>query len=235
MKKIKHLLTFFILLSFSFSCKPTTKEKKILHPEGKALAKKYCQSCHLLPDPKELPQSIWKNDVLPKMGARLGMLTGKIAETDLLKLLNLFPEQPLLNRTEWLEILSYYIENAPLFDQPYFKENTLQVDLPFFEIKRKNFTQTAPFTTLLHWDVVGKQLFYGNDVNNKLMTWGTEKAASKNLNLSGAPVQVLKWNGGFLVLTMGKVMPHNEKTGALSNAKKISPSFGRTKMIVPLG
>lgn len=214
MKKIEHLLIIIILLSFS--CKSTTKEKEILHPEGKVLAEKYCQSCHLLPDPKELPQSIWKNDVLPKMGARLGMLTGKIGETDLLKSLNLFPEQPLLNRTEWLEILNYYIENAPLFDQSYFKENSLQVDLPLFKVRGENFTQKAPFTTLLHWDTTGKRLFYGNDATNDLTTWVIGKTTKESQNLSGAPVQLLKGKDGFWVLTMGKVMPHNQKSGALS-------------------
>jgi len=50
------------------------EEKKRLK-EGKYLANTHCQACHLVPDPQDLTKKVWEKEVLPKMGARLGMKT----------------------------------------------------------------------------------------------------------------------------------------------------------------
>ena len=41
--------------------------------KGEALAKTYCQSCHMLPDPSLLDTKSWEKGVLPEMGPRLGI------------------------------------------------------------------------------------------------------------------------------------------------------------------
>ncbi|MBK9489349.1 MAG: hypothetical protein IPO07_11575 [Haliscomenobacter sp.] len=42
-------------------------------PDGKKLALKYCQSCHLFTEPALLDKKTWMNSVLPNMGMRLGI------------------------------------------------------------------------------------------------------------------------------------------------------------------
>src|SRR3954454_20275531 len=52
-----------------------------LHPEisdesiqrGEILAKSFCQSCHLFPEPALLDATTWEKGVLPHMGPRLGI------------------------------------------------------------------------------------------------------------------------------------------------------------------
>src|SRR4029077_17021836 len=41
--------------------------------KGKELAGKYCQSCHLLPEPFLADKKTWLNGILPNMGPRLGI------------------------------------------------------------------------------------------------------------------------------------------------------------------
>ena len=42
------------------SCKPKNEE-------GEKLAKTYCGSCHLFPEPSTLPQNVWQYSTLPYM------------------------------------------------------------------------------------------------------------------------------------------------------------------------
>ena len=45
--------------------------------EGKILATQYCQSCHMLPDPKWVDAKTWEMGVMPAMGPKLGIFNFK--------------------------------------------------------------------------------------------------------------------------------------------------------------
>ena len=208
------------------------QSSSIKHPEGKKLAEKHCQSCHLLPSPKELDRSRWKNDVLPNMGERMGINTGKMLESDLLKELNLFPPEPQLNRADWNQLMDYYIDNAPLFDHSYSADNWTIEHLGQFEAKKLLMEVTPPFITLLHWDEATSTLFYGNDASKSLHTFSKIKEAKQVIGLSGAPSWMQKEEGGIYVLTMGKVMPHNKKMGTLSYIPVLNNAFGKPRILI---
>ncbi len=59
------LSIFFLLLGVSCSNSGETK--------GKALYETQCANCHMLPDIQDLPKNLWKDRVLPEMGARMGI------------------------------------------------------------------------------------------------------------------------------------------------------------------
>ncbi len=42
---------------------------------GKLLAQRYCQTCHLFPEPSLLDKKTWVTSVLPNMAQRLGVKT----------------------------------------------------------------------------------------------------------------------------------------------------------------
>ena len=62
--RIISYLSFFGLL-FTLSC---NKES-----EGEVLAKTYCGSCHLFPEPTLLDKSTWEKNILPVMAKQLGL------------------------------------------------------------------------------------------------------------------------------------------------------------------
>ena len=85
---------------------------------GEALAIKYCQSCHLLPDPSLLDTKSWEKGVLPNMGPRLGIFYYDFEKYPSYKSdnnidANFYPSQPVLNFTEWQNIIDYYIATSP--------------------------------------------------------------------------------------------------------------------------
>ena len=86
--------------------------------KGEVLALKYCQSCHLFPDPSLLDTKSWENGVLPNMGPRLGIFnygfkTYPSFKNDRNLAPNFYPAQPLLSSDEWQNIIDYYTAISP--------------------------------------------------------------------------------------------------------------------------
>ncbi|MGB8705928.1 MAG: hypothetical protein WCD31_12950 [Gillisia sp.] len=55
------------LLSLILSC------QKKQQPEGEILFNQQCARCHIAPYIPDLPKAIWKEKILPDMGARMGI------------------------------------------------------------------------------------------------------------------------------------------------------------------
>ena len=75
--------------------------------EGFELSKKYCGSCHQLPEPKELDKTTWAEFVLPKMA---GMLGFQRFASDYISVAT--PVDG-LTIEQWRAIVRYYVKSAP--------------------------------------------------------------------------------------------------------------------------
>src|SRR6185312_2094170 len=119
-----NIILFLLILCalFIFSCnEPSSKNKNdvtldSMAAHGKILAATWCVSCHMLPDPSILPKKIWKENVLPFMGLRLGFYSISAArllppkeEMDS----TIFPKEKLFDVDDWKDIQHYYITLAP--------------------------------------------------------------------------------------------------------------------------
>src|ERR1700753_3715484 len=85
---------------------------------GKALAARYCGSCHQLPDPSLLNKASWEKGVLPEMGPRLGIFRfgssyypSDIHDPAIGR--GFYPSQPLLAEWAWKNLIDYYSGMAP--------------------------------------------------------------------------------------------------------------------------
>lgn len=79
-----------------------------------------CGSCHLTPDPTDLPYGIWDTVVLPRMAAFLGRYATAGERAELLAAnpglpdhAGIYPAQELINDDDWASIRSYYLDRAP--------------------------------------------------------------------------------------------------------------------------
>lgn len=115
---------FFGVFPFLFSCtddpRNTTHRNVSLASveKGKGLAAKYCQSCHMLPDPSLLDAKTWEKGVLPQMGPRLGIFSHQSQDyPSYVKDPNVgaayYPEKPIVTDEEWQHILNYYTATSP--------------------------------------------------------------------------------------------------------------------------
>ncbi|WP_119843775.1 VCBS repeat-containing protein [Reichenbachiella sp. MSK19-1] len=82
----------------------------------------YCGSCHALPSIDDLPKHIWRDNVLPEMGAKMGMRDSTYSPYQGLSFRQMeavmktghYPSQPMLSVEEWSELKEYIISLAPV-------------------------------------------------------------------------------------------------------------------------
>jgi hypothetical protein len=104
--------------------------------QGEAMAAKYCQSCHKLPDPASLSKVTWRKHILPVMGLYLGIhsATAKGRLIPPQSDDNFLPQRPTVDPIAWKQIIAYYITKAPeRLELPVNAEPIHQ--LPFFKIE----------------------------------------------------------------------------------------------------
>ena len=112
----KNLHLFFILYFFlSF---PACKTNESKEQTGEQLAKAYCASCHLFPEPSLLDTNTWEKDVLPAMSKQLGIkyFNGEPYEDIEVKYdsANKVPAgYSTISLDAWKKILDYYKSEAP--------------------------------------------------------------------------------------------------------------------------
>ncbi len=99
-------------LTLLFSCESVEQKEK-------RLAEQYCASCHVFPEPNLLPKAIWKNNVLPNMAFRMGLIDlmdGQkyIPREDLLTVASTLPERPMVSEEEWRAIVNYFEKMLPM-------------------------------------------------------------------------------------------------------------------------
>ena len=134
----------FILILSSSSCSSPPGKNE----EGKQLAKTYCGSCHLLPEPSQLNKETWLLGVLPEMGPRLGINSFQGTpypqhHTSVPE--GYYPSGPAMTEEEWIKIVSYFFDEAP---DSLAKENQpISPHLDRFEAKTPDYPMASPPVT----------------------------------------------------------------------------------------
>ncbi len=112
MPKIVVVALIFLLIC----CAPPTPKEK-----GKQLFNNYCASCHIAPSINDLPKNIWEKNILPEMGARLGILDSgynpykrlTFMEKNLIEMAHVYPEEPIISQEDWQLLKEYVLALAP--------------------------------------------------------------------------------------------------------------------------
>jgi hypothetical protein len=126
------LLLTAILLPLAFACNPTTKEGSetglpSTEPKGKQLMTQYCGACHAVPAPTDLDQKTWKNHILIRMSAYMGIYNDNIQYYDSVpekwlepgiggarvRAAGIYPDKPMLPRADWEVLREYILQNSP--------------------------------------------------------------------------------------------------------------------------
>jgi hypothetical protein len=132
--------------------------------DGKELAKKYCVSCHQLPDPALIDSASWVRGVLPAMAKRLGVQS-YVGEyyTD---------KNSAISAVDWQKIVSYYKSTAPR-DLVIPKPGVEPIkDWAVFSLQKPapNAKWPVAMTSLLAYNPYD-QHFYSGDVGSNFYRW----------------------------------------------------------------
>jgi FG-GAP-like repeat len=230
MKKI--IFAFVVVLSFSY-CRnsPTaTRQVNTTQPSNKSgteLAQIYCGNCHQYPEPNLLDKKTWTKELLPNMGARLGIKTlnydpfAKMGEFDkmMIETENIYPKTPLINEEDWLKIVEFYKKEAPdsLICPPQYPKQNIQLLKGF--IGRKSIaTGISPLLTLTKIDELNKRLNIGL-LDGRILTLATQKkdiTTENSYTFSSPPVSLIRSNSEkWLVLGIGEIHPNEQFEGML--------------------
>lgn len=230
-------LSVFVIISIAFACKNTnqTAENIPLKPtnlSGESLAKTYCASCHLFPEPNLLDKATWQNGVLPKMYARLGL------EQDSFKLFSqmdldemqaivgagIYPEKPIIAKEDWAKIVKYYLENAPKKPLPQDTKPKIITGLNQFS-SQKIFTKIneLPAATLVKFVPDQKSIFISfRGYNNSLKKYDLSLKTVDSIALDSPVSDILPLTNGQLgILSMGVMDPNDKKAGRFQILNKL--------------
>lgn len=210
----------------------TSTELPVTDLSGEQLAKIRCAACHSFVPPDKLPKGIWKNDVLPAMGHRLGIFQGKhqpdsifgsARNSVLVKKANVFPDRPTISRADWQKILEYYDKNAPDTILPPKRDRKIRMGLTHFKYRQVSFVHRPPLTSMVKIRKKGKGLVFsdGKRNNNVLTFLDPDLELKRNLLFQNTPINYYEKSDTIYLTTVGKnVFPSDTPDGALQKITK---------------
>lgn len=188
--------------------------------KGKVLAEKYCQSCHLLPDPSLLDAKTWEMGVLPAMGPRLGIFHYGIENypsyvNDSKLDPNYYPKKPLLSFEDWQNIIDYYTSVSPDSLPKQDRKQAIQMDLTVFSAMKSEYTYTSPGVSYvkINSDDSLHPLVIGDVLKKDIYFFNRQLKISDSIGTRGPIVDINFSKNEILACNIGILNPNNEKAG----------------------
>jgi hypothetical protein len=217
---------FISFVIFSIGCK--NFHRNAAHPEitdaeirkGEALASRYCQGCHSLPDPSLLDSKHWEQTELPYMGPRLGIFMHNLErypsnrnDNNLSK--DFYPSEPLISPQDWQYLMDYYIAVSPDSLPGQQRQMPIKEGLPQFEILEPRLQYYSPATCLLQIDTSNnrRSILIGDAFQKKLFRVNAGMETEDSILVSGPIVGVDIHNGAMVACDIGVLNPNNGKFG----------------------
>lgn len=222
MQRIPFILTIIWFVCTIAGCKhPVTGAIALRDTPGDSLSvmNKWCSTCHLSPGPELLTKKIWRENVLPNMGFRLGIKQAgyspveayDMMEQTLVSEAKVYPDSALISNNDWTKISAYIISHAP--DSLKAPLDTTSF-LNEFVIKPMGELIQMPMVTLLNFDSVARQFHIGHE-SGVLFCFDKEWKRIDSIHLHSTPIDYVATGEGGLILTIGRMYPSERKLGSL--------------------
>ena len=206
------------------------------HP-GRAYALQYCQSCHLFVEPGVLPKQIWKDYVIPNMGAFLGMhnagydydvFPGKLpTEQELIARANVYPGEPQVPKEHWDLLAAYFLDRAPASPAPREYDPEVRIGLDQFRVVEFGISRKTPMTTLVHID--DGLLFVGDFERSSLTVFDAAGRVIQELTTPHAPIALRRRDRELWVTDIGSVFPSDMPYGNLLVFRQGDTGYGSSE------
>ncbi len=234
-KKMK-LQYFFFLIILNFSCKNSSQNRENTAPipsnlSGKELAQSYCASCHQYPEPNLLDKNTWKNGVLPKMYARLGLeqdgfnIFSEMDSDDMMAIIKagIYPEQPTIHKNDWAKIVKFYLDNSPEKPLPQAKKAKVSNNLALFKLKKLFISaENIPAITMVKFNPADKSIYLGKRAQpNYIKKFSTDFKPIDSTKVNSPVSDIYLKNGKLNWLEMGLMDPNDQRKGKFITNKKV--------------
>lgn len=201
------------------------------------LAETYCTGCHAFPEPDLLSARVWRKNVLPLMGAFLGVPGTRVLNPTITEN---FPSQPQLTPGEWAAIQQWYVDLAPdTLPSAARGREEIAVGLRHFTTHLPEGDGAPPMTTLVRIDTAGRRVVYGegSPAGSRLHFLNPATNRTESIGI-GRPLADLDFAGDTLYLTaLGEMIASDEPWGALEILTKEgrdgSGHYGPAQTLIP--
>jgi hypothetical protein len=203
--------------------------------DGPGLARVFCASCHLFPEPDLLDKKTWREGTLPRMKIRLGLAPEMIdqhREAKLLRASGVFPTAPMLSEAEWKLIEAYYLASAPEAALPQGPRPEIQTGLKLFAPERPRFKRANPSTSMVVIQPKTHQIYMGDAETKSLDILDAAGGLLKSIGLGNVPVSIAESERGLYVTLIGHFLPSEDPKGEFVFLEKSEGRFKPPKVIL---
>lgn len=189
--------------------------------KGEILAHKYCQSCHLFPDPSLLNAEKWETGVLPRMAPHLGIFRFKTQfypsfRNDPYLSESYYPSRPLVSPDEWEAIMDYYVATSPDSLPAQNRGAKIKKDLSLFTVLTPASNYNNPATCFVKIDTTSKnqdRILIADAFSKKLFRFDNNLKAADSLSSDGAIVDLDFQGDNAIACNIGMLKPNNGRFG----------------------
>ncbi|MBD0286247.1 MAG: VCBS repeat-containing protein [Flavisolibacter sp.] len=205
--------------------------------KNEEIAKKYCSSCHLFPEPSLLDKETWKNNVLPGMGKLMGVR--RLGNNPFEEIDAPFDHRPsAVPDEDWQRIIKYYLTESPATNKLQ-QRPPVQKFTNLFLTRQPPATGTFPANTFLKIDPGNQWIYAANRTDSSLYLYDAQLNLLQKQNLHGVVVDMLFENdlrqagtrdGMFTII--GIMDPNDYKTGSVHSFQMNEKGqvFGQIKL-----
>ena len=205
----------FVLVFFACNNPPQTTD------DAATLYAAYCGSCHLKPDPGNIPKNIWEEHVLPEMGARMGykfngynpFSKNTMEENLYIRMSGTYPKEPTIDSVSWQRIRQYILDAAPATILPDTLRAARNSVLSQFEPELISLDKNKLVSVMsIQFDPEISQFIIG-DVYGNFHRW--PEAFDFSIGFNSPVISYLKKESGLYVTEIGYMNPSEIPLGMI--------------------
>lgn len=228
------------LSQFRLDPLPLPDEKKSTNhlemgSDGLSLAKTFCSSCHLFPEPDLLDKKTWREGTLPRMKIRMGLDPAQIEqhpEAKFLKASGVFPTLPMIPAEQFKLIERYYLSTAPEKALPQDPRPEIKMGLKLFAPERPRFKRPTPATTMVSINPKSKRIYMGDAETKSFDILDSDGNLLNSINVGNIPVAVTETDQGFYLTLIGHFLPSDDPKGELVFLERTPSGFQPPKIVL---
>jgi len=185
---------------------------------GEALARQYCQACHLFPSPDLLDKKTWGNTTLRRMAPLLGAARLNLDTRPdglFLKEAQIFPQEPLLPEADWVAICQYYLETAPETALPPLRRLPIAPTTARFQSEPVSHANMEPGVTLVRIEPSERRFFLGDARRRSLHVLSAQGLWKSSTPVASAPVCLTRDGDDYRLTLIGDIFPSDLRSGQI--------------------